>query len=713
MTQPLPPDGSLAIEALLHALAQSIGRDPAPHELAAALADATRQHPGQLAATWLPRLVRAGEHVGLRVVAFEASPRALIDQGARQGTIATCLPAANAAPAWLVIDGWLGSRARIDGSAAPQPGGWVDADTLARLLGLADADAPALWILAEPVAPAAALKDTHGHAVTPAARLRGLMRLESRDLWAVVVYAIGVGIFTLATPIAVQALVNTVAFGAILQPLVVLTILLLAGLNLASGLQALQFWVVEILQQRLLARIVSDLGHRLPRLHTSALDDAYGPVLVNRFYDVVTLQKATASLLLGGLSVALQAAIGMAVLAFYHPLLLTFDIFLLGSVLVIILGFGRAAVRTSIDESKAKHNLAAWLQELARAPIAFKRAGGPAFGLQRADDLTRRYLDARRLHFRFLFRQVLGSLGLQATASAVLLGLGGWLVIERQLTLGQLVAAELIVSTVVSAIAKFGKHLEAYYDMVAAVEKLGSLADLPLEQDRGEATPPTPGPAALHLEGVALTLPGGPPVLRGLDLDLQIGEKIAITGPSASGKSSLAALLYGLRDPTAGRIHLDSVDLRDLALASLRRDVALVGPIEIFAGTILDNVRMARRDIPRAEVRRILEALGLRGALERLSDDLDARIQVGGRPLARSEAARLCLARALLARPRLLVVDDALDGLDDDALERALDLIFAADAPWSAILLTRSTRALARSDRALELRDGALHPLTA
>lgn len=710
MTHPPPPDGSAAIEALLHALAQSTGRDPAPHELAAALADATRQHPGPLTAAWLPRLIRAGERLGLRVVAFEASPRALLEQGARQGTVATCLPAADAPPAWLCLDAWLGPRVRVDGSAAPQPGGWVDADALARLLGLADADAAALWVLAEPVAPAAVLTDTSSPP-TPAARLRALMRLESRDLWAIVVYALGVGVFTLATPIAVQALVNTVAFGALLQPLFVLTVLLLAGLNLASGLQALQFWVVEILQQRLLARIVSDLGHRLPRLHASALDGAHGPTLVNRFYDVVILQKAAASLLLGGLSVALQAAIGMAVLAFYHPLLLTFDVFLLGAVLVIILGYGRAATRTSIDESRAKHDLAAWLQELARAPIAFKRAGGPAYGLQRADELTRRYLEARRRHFRFLFRQILGSLGVQATASAALLGLGGWLVIERQLTLGQLVAAELIVSTVVAAIAKFGKHLEAYYDMVAAVAKLGSLADLPLEQDRGETSPPTPGPAALQLRGVTLAFAGGPPILRGLDLDLAAGERVAITGPSASGKSSLAALLYGLREPSGGRIRLDGIDLRDLALASLRRDVALVGPVEIFAGTLLENVRMDRRDIPRAEVRRVLEALGLGPALARLEGDLDARLQVGGHPLARSEATRLCLARALLARPRLLVVDDALDALDDDAQERALDLILADDAPWSALLLTRSARALARSGRALELHDGALRPL--
>ncbi|MEZ4451779.1 MAG: ABC transporter ATP-binding protein [Nannocystaceae bacterium] len=697
---------------LLGALARAAGRSPTAEALADALAEATRLHPGALGATWLPRLTEAGARVGLRIAGFEASPAELCARGRPQGTIAACLDE-DEASTWLVIDGWRESRARIDGDAAPEPGAWIDADALAGLCGLADAEAPRLWALAEAIeaeAPPAG-PEAHPRRPTPVGRLTALMRLEARDLWAIVVYAVGVGVFALATPVAVQALVNTVAFGALLQPLVVLALLLLAGLALAGGLRAIQVWVVELLQRRLFVRVVSDLAHRLPRIDPRALDRAHGPELVNRFYEVVTAQKSAATLLLDGISVALQAAIGMIVLAFYHPFLLAFDMVLVVAVAAVVLILGRPATRTAIAESRAKHAVAAWLETIAGGPIAFKRAGGPEYALQRADALARTYLDARGRHFRHLFRQIASALALQAIASAALLGLGGWLVIDRQLTLGQLVAAELIVSSVVAAFAKLGKHLESYYDLVAALDKLGILADLPLEEDLGEATPPEPGPAALSLRGVTLAYDEGPPILAGVDLSIAAGEAVAITGASASGKSSLAALVYGLRRPSAGSIAVAGVDLRDQALRSLRRDVALVGPIELFAGTIADNVRMDRRDIPLREVRRVVEAVGLGDRIAGLEGGLQATIEVDGRPLSRSEALRLCLARALVGRPRLLVIDEALDAVDPAACESILDLLLADDAPSTVLAFTRARRVLDRCDRALTLEGGALRPV--
>ena len=132
------------------------------------------------------------------------------------------------------------------------------------------------------------------------------MRLERHDLAVVLVYAIGVGVLTLATPIAVQALVNTVAFGTLLQPLAVLAFLLLVGLAFAAVLRALQAWVVEVLQRRIFLRFVADLSHRLPRVRLSAFDAAHGPELLNRFFDVFTVQKASSSLLLGGLDAEQQ-----------------------------------------------------------------------------------------------------------------------------------------------------------------------------------------------------------------------------------------------------------------------------------------------------------------------------------------------------------------------------------------------------------------------
>ncbi len=676
----------------------------ADHRILAALADVGRAHPEQR--SWPQRAIGAGERLGLIVVELVRPIEEVIADGPQQGPLTTIAELDGVLTAVTLI-GWRGRKVRLLVGAGEDEAevGWLSGEALAERFGV-QVDAPLSWIIAEP-ALAANFSGEPGapQSLTPTQRLRGLMRVEAQDLWVVVTYALGVGIFTLATPIAVQALVNTVAFGALLQPLLVLSILLLVGLSFAGALQAMQAWVVEVIQQRWMVRVIGDLAHRLPRV---ASGQAYVPEVVNRFFDVVTVQKAASSLLLDGLSVVLQAAIGMLVLGFYHPLLLAFDVVLLTAVAGIVFGFGRAATKSAIKESKAKYAVAAWLEEIARHPRTFKGAGGPELAASRSDELARAYLGARRTHFRALFRQIVGALGLQAIASAALLGLGGWLVIDRQLTLGQLVAAELIVSVVVAAFAKFGKHLETYYDLVAAIDKLGALADLPLERSAGESLPPSVRPASLRLSNIAVADPSGRMMLKGVNLEVGRGESVAIIGRSASGKSVLAGVLDGQVAPAGGVLELDDVDLRDRALDDLRRAVIVVGSVEIFAGTVVDNVCLDQVEIPRAAVRKALIDVGLGPMLERFGGDVEAELSTDGRGLSEGEALRIGLARAIVAKPRLLVLDGLLDGLDETTRAELRPVLVPEDPPWTLLVLTREPAVAALCRRVVALEDGGI-----
>ena len=698
-----------ALEGVLLALASTAGLEPDHGHVRSALREAARQVPGALEETWAARLQHAGRTLGLTLTLLHHPLEEVLREGKRLGPLAS-VSSSERGSQWLLIDAWEGGRAHVYASLTPGEETWLERRELTERLA-AWGTGSLTWILAEEAEPLSGLRSEEGKTLSPFARVRELARLEAADLRAVLVYSVGVGLFALTTPIAVQSLVNTVAFGALLQPLVVLSILLLGGLVFAAGLRAMQYWVVELLQQRLFIRVVSDLSHRLPRVHARAVDSAHGPELANRFFDVVTVQKASASLLLEGLSVVLQAVIGLLMLAFYHPLLLAFDVFLVLSVAGILFGYGRSAAAAGIKESKAKYAVAAWLQELMRHPIAFRRHGGAEHALERADTLARHWLGYRRKHFKYLFRQVLGALGLHAVASALLLGLGGWLVIDRQLSLGQLVAAELIVTAVLVAFAKFGKHLEAWYDLLAASDKLGQLADLPLEKDRGENHPPRPGPARLDVRGVSFHYRAGAPVLRGIDLELRAGDKVALTGETAGGKSTLADLLYGLREPSRGHVLLDGTDTRDLSLAALRRDVALVRGPEIFAGTIVDNVRMGQTHLLLSEVREVLESVGLGEALDRLPDGLHTELSTGGMPLSSGQALLISLARALALSPRLLLIDESLDTLDARTRGRVLQTLLAPEAPWTLVLITHHPELLGQCDSAHALSDGRLHPL--
>jgi membrane fusion protein, adhesin transport system len=314
--------------------------------------------------------------------------------------------------------------------------------------------------------------------INPVQRLRALARLERAEIAVVVVYAAAIGVVSLAVPIAAQALVNAVASTALVQPLVVLAILVLFGLLAAGALRALQYSVVETLQQRLFIRTAHAATLSLIHSAKAGLSVESARARTRRFLDIAIAQKGAAALLLDGVSIALQGTISLVLLAFYHPVLLAFDALLILFILLSVFGLGRGGVATAVNESKAKYNTADWLDEIASKLPDFERKDSTLGALARTDELGREYLRARRQHFAVLFRQVVASFLLQAIASAALLGLGGSLVLQGQLTLGQLVAAELIVTGVLAGVAKFGKQLEHFYDLAAALDKLGHVADI-------------------------------------------------------------------------------------------------------------------------------------------------------------------------------------------------------------------------------------------
>ncbi len=316
------------------------------------------------------------------------------------------------------------------------------------------------------------------YSVSPWRRLWALVGLERPLVGALLTYAVALGALSLAAPIAVQVLVNTIAFGSLTQPLLMLALLLAAVLTLSGGVKLVEFYAVELLQRRLFVRVAEDLSRRL----SLATDEGRAKVeeygLANRFFEVVTLQKAAGKLIVDGGSLALQTLVGMLLLGFYHPALLAFDIALLVC-FGLVLALGRGAVPTAVEESEAKYAMARWVEGVARAPERFCDAEGARGAAVSADALVRAYLSARKRHFRVLLRQAVGGVSAQMVATVALLGLGGWLVMRGELTLGQLVAAELVVGALGANLSKLGKLLESAYDLLASVDKLGKVVDLP------------------------------------------------------------------------------------------------------------------------------------------------------------------------------------------------------------------------------------------
>ena len=419
---------------------------------------------------------------------------------------------------------------------------------------------------------------------------------------------------------------------------------------------------------------------------------------------MVTVQKVAAQLLLDGLGLILSTLIGMAVLGFYHPWLLGFDLFLLSAIAVIIFVLGRGAVSSAVKESKHKYYMAGWLEDIARCPTAFRNDGGAEFALERTDRLIHGYLGARRRHFRIVMRQVLFALGLQAVASTVLLGLGGWLVVSGELTLGQLVAAELIVTVIVGSFAKFGKHMESFYDLLASVDKLGVLFDIRTERQDGMLAISRAMPAKLELNAVTYSWPNQPAIVNGLTAEIEMGDSVAVLGDAGTGKSTLLDLLYGLRSPTAGHIAIDGFDPRDLRPDVLRGRIAMARGSEVFHASVEENIHLHREGITATDVREVLSGVGLLDPVLRLSDGCDTMLTSEGWPLSESQRRMLGIARGAIGRPGLLLVDSTLDTLGGADLDRCLNFLLAAERPWTLIVATSREDIAARCARTISLK---------
>lgn len=552
------------------------------------------------------------------------------------------------------------------------------------------------------------------HNVHPWVRLKRFAAPESSDMWIVLIYSVAIGLVSLVLPVATQALVNTIAFGTLVQPLVVLTILVFIALSFNTVMNAYRLWVVEVIQRRIFVRISGDLTLRLVNVKPEAFDKYHGPELVNRFLEVVTVQKAASTLLVDGLSVVFQTLVGMVLLAIYHPWLLAFDVLLVLLVMVVIFPLSAGAIPTAIKESKAKYAMMAWMEEIARHQLSFKTRSGSVLGMQQTNDLVITYLTYRAKHFRILLRQILGMYTIQALAFSVLLGVGGWLVISRQLTLGQLVAAEIVVALVLSSFTKLGKHIEVFYDLMAAIDKLGYLDDLPEERTHGERLPRTGSGAALRIVGVATGYDEKKRLLEQVNWNIPAGARVGLVGATGSGKSTLLDVIYGLREPVDGFVEIDGRDYRDVLLGDLRDQIAIVRQPEIFEATIMENLRLGSAEMESSDARKALAEVGLLEDVVAFPKGINTMLSTGGQPLSPGQRVQLEIARALARRPRVLILDECLDHLDDlPEREQLFNRLFSREKPWTLIVTSQSPEILGRCDSVYELTGRQVRPLGA
>jgi ABC-type bacteriocin/lantibiotic exporter with double-glycine peptidase domain len=546
-------------------------------------------------------------------------------------------------------------------------------------------------------------------ATSPYRRLRQMIFEDKSDLILILIYTFFSGLFSLSIPLATQIVVNTVAAGVFLQPLTVIAGGVLGALFFVAALRLLTLWIVEQIRQRTFARIALRLAYRVPRIKHTALANEYLPELVNRFFDTITVQSGWFNFLLTAPAAALQVIVGLVLLAFYSPWLLLFDIIVVLFFLLEVYVFGYGGFRTRSDETTQRFLIAEWLEEIARCEAGIKTNGIPSYLLKTTDKLLVDYVKLRRKQFSVLFRQNASLFFFQALSSAGVLGFGGYLVIHRELTMGQLVASLLIVNMVLPGLERVVQNMQNIYELLSALGKIGYIEDLPLERKGGETLPRSSQGARVDIRGLRFSYKEGTEVLHGLDLSLQPGERISLFGPNGSGKTTLAEILCGLLEPAGGLVQINGIDVRDVDLSSLRKVVSLMSDAnEIFPGTVIENVTLGRSDVTHLDALWALDLVKFNEELKYLPNGLQTELSSGGRNLSRGQVQKLLLARAIVKRPQLLILDEAFTAIEEKTKLEILDQIYSSDLSWTIVDISHDADSILRSHRIVVLSQGRI-----
>ena len=532
-----------------------------------------------------------------------------------------------------------------------------------------------------------------------------LLRLERRVLGLIVSYSIAIGLFALIVPLTVQELVNTFAFA--IQPITIVTLaaVMVAALLFVGAFRALQYYAVEVLERRIFARVAIAMAQQLPHLRYQGFE----PRFANFFVETILMQRAVSVLLVDLINVIVGGAVGMTILVFYHPYFLLYNAILLVGFNVVFFLMSHGGLKADMSLSHAKYDTLHWFQEIAHNLLHLKSTDSQALLVKKTDQLVDTYIGVRRTRFGILIRQYLGSLGWQAIAHSGLIATAGWLLGIGQLTLGQFVAAEVVVSGILSSFDGVVKRMGHIYYFLTALTELNFLFSLPKDQDTATLSIPLPDPT---VHGIRVTCKdltfapaGTPAVFEDFNLEVTPGEKVGIYAGSTMAKTTLARILGGLESPTSGVIRYNGVDLRHLNLDSVNRfrGFILDSKLSLLEGTDEENIGLGREYIPYSDVRWALRFAELEEEVDAMPHGLKTHVRAAGKVFAPTHIARILVARAILGRPQLLIFEGILHNMHPAMRETILRRLCSKEEPWSVIFVSNDPNLTPHVDRRIML----------
>ncbi|MEN7546587.1 ATP-binding cassette domain-containing protein [Rapidithrix thailandica] len=545
--------------------------------------------------------------------------------------------------------------------------------------------------------------------ISPIKRFINLLKIDKQGILSIYIYALFNGLVTLSLPLGIQAIINLISGGQVTSSWIVLVIFVIAGVAISGVMQIMQLVISENLQQKIFTRSAFEFAYRIPKMKLEAVDKAYIPELVNRFFDTLSVQKGLSKILMDFSRASLQVIFGLVLLSLYHPFFILFSLVLVTIVYLIFHFTSPQGLKTSLIESKYKYEVAHWLEELARVMGTFKLAGKSPLAMAKTDNAVAGYLTSRKAHFKTLMVQYINLVGFKVIIAAGLLLIGGLLVINQQMNIGQFVASEIIIILVLTSVEKLILSMEIIYDVLTAIEKIGNVTDIPLERDTGTKL------ILKKEEGLSVNLNNlsyrfsdvKGDILKEIHLDLKAGDKLCLSGFEGSGKSLLLQIIAGLYDDFSGVIAYNNIPLRNLNKEELR---SLIGDSlnieDIFKGTLEENITLGKPGIDLEQLRKAAEVVGLTEFVRALPEGYDTMLLPEGKNLPKSVRLKIMLARSLAENPQLILVEDNFNHLNPIDKNRFLDYLLTKKC--TVVVVSNDPYVAAKFGKVAVLDDGRL-----
>jgi len=545
---------------------------------------------------------------------------------------------------------------------------------------------------------------------SPLQRYFNLLKLDKRDISQIVFYAVFAGLVSLSLPLGIQAIINLIQAGQVSVSWVVLVVIVVIGVALVGILSLMQLRITENLQQKIFVRSSFEFSYRLPKIKFEELYNQYPPELANRFFDTISIQKGTSKLLIDFSTALLQILFGIILLSLYHPFFIFFGVLLLVLLYSIFKFSYNSGLASSLKESKYKYKVASWLQEIARNNFSFRKQDNFDFALNKNNLLVEEYLNYREKHFKVIKRQFSQLIVFKVIITAALLLIGGYLVLNQKMNIGQFVAAEIIILLVLNSVEKLIVGLESLYDVLTSVEKIGQIVDLNIEEPQSKNQDYCFTNITLETENLRFKFPDSmDDVLDKINLKIDQAEKIYLEGDNGSGKTTLLRILSGAMQTTSGSFFINDDTYRKIDLAQYRSQIGTITQGETpFEGTILENITFNNPLVSHDDIKWAIESVKLGTFIKTLQNGLDTKIFPDGRQLSSSNAQKILLARSIVSKPKILFFEDPLDKMDEEATKEIIDFITDAKNKWTVIVSSKNEYWKQRCSRRIKMKDGKI-----